>query len=376
MSTVLVPEPEVLVHPEVDRALPPVIALLKLLAQVVAAPQEDRPRWAQLAVGMGDAIPDADRPLLKDWLAQWLDRRWLEGQDLRLSGGALARRQSEADALHRSMLRHAGVSNRQRRLLEQELLVRSTLPEDWYFHRAKWRYLELQADQAGNLLSPSEAARRARQAGIFFHPDQLKPARSQRWFGLRQGVELLDGKAWLDLLAHLTTGRPVDLALAPELWPHLRPWLTHLLGGQGLGLMELSMDSLPEHPGTAPARRGLLILHGVDQVPPSLEAWCQGAALAHWQVLAIQAPHQPELPWANRVEGGSAGVQWNQRRHFTSRAMQGRPLPLRDFLKGVERHYIMDVLGSTGGVKTRACECLGISRQTLYAKLAGVELEA
>jgi transcriptional regulator with PAS, ATPase and Fis domain len=44
-------------------------------------------------------------------------------------------------------------------------------------------------------------------------------------------------------------------------------------------------------------------------------------------------------------------------------------LPLREFVRQVERHYILDVLGLHNGVKSRACERLQISRQTLYTKL-------
>jgi DNA-binding NtrC family response regulator len=47
-----------------------------------------------------------------------------------------------------------------------------------------------------------------------------------------------------------------------------------------------------------------------------------------------------------------------------------RLMPLRDFVRQVERHYILDVLGLHHGVKSRACERLQISRQTLYTKLS------
>jgi len=377
MSSAQHPSPEADIRPvRMDRSLPPAMALLKCLAEFGTRSAEARPDMARHLLGLREPLPDEDRPLLKEWLVQWMDRRALETQEMRVELDALGRRCAEADALHRTVERQCGLPGRQRRLLEQELLLRSTLPEDWHFHRAKWRYLELQADQAGNLLSPTEASRRARQAGIFFHPDQLKPNRLLRWFNLRQAAELLEGQVWLDLLGHLCAGRPVDLALAPELWPHLRPWLHHLLGGQGQGLMELSMNSLPEQPGKAPGNRGLLVLHSADDAPAGLEEWCRGAAQAGWQVLAIQAPQRPPLAWANFVDGSSLGAQWAQRHRLSTPALQGRPLPLRDFLRGVERHYILDVLGVTGGIKTKACECLGISRQTLYAKLGTGEVDA
>lgn len=362
--------------PGMDRNLPPTLALIKALAGLTTHEASLRPLWAQQILSHCDSLPVEDRPLLKEWLAQWVDRRHLESPLLASPKECERRRLSEADALHRTMERHSGFPGRQRRLLEQELLLRSTLAEDWHFHRAKWRYLELQAEQAGNLLSPGEAARRARQAEVFFHPDQLRPSRAQRWFGLRQAVELLDGAAWLQLLDHLGQGRPVDLALPPDLWPYLRPWIKHLLGGQGLGFMELSLDGLPAHPGSAPSRRGLLILHEVEDSHLDLETWCRECAANGWQVLVVQDPGQRTLPWANRVEAGLSSRRWAQRHRLSTPALEGRPLPLRDFLRSVERHYILDVLGTTGGIKTKACECLGISRQTLYAKLAGEEAGA
>lgn len=359
-----------------DRNLPPALALIKALAGLLTLEGSLRPSWAQHVLGHSEILPLEDRPLLKEWLAQWVDRRHLESPLAAVPKEDERRRLSEADALHRTMERQSGFPGRQRRLLEQELLLRSTLAEDWHFHRAKWRYLELQAEQAGKLLSPGDAARRARQAEVFFHPDQLRPSRAQRWFGLRQAVELLDGEAWLQLLDHLSQGRPVDLALRADLWPYLRPWIKHLLGGQGLGFMELSLDGLPSHPGPAPSRRGLLILHEAEDNHLDLEVWCRECAASGWQVLVVQDPGRESLPWANRVEAGLSSQRWAQRHRLSAPALEGRPLPLRDFLRGVERHYILDVLGTTGGIKTKACECLGISRQTLYAKLAGEEAGA
>ena len=42
-----------------------------------------------------------------------------------------------------------------------------------------------------------------------------------------------------------------------------------------------------------------------------------------------------------------------------------RQLPLRE----LERDYILEVLRSTGGNKSRAAEILGLDRKTLYRKL-------
>jgi len=44
-------------------------------------------------------------------------------------------------------------------------------------------------------------------------------------------------------------------------------------------------------------------------------------------------------------------------------------LPLRQFVSEMEQRYIREVLSHHRGIKTRACESLGITRQTLYSKL-------
>jgi DNA-binding NtrC family response regulator len=49
-----------------------------------------------------------------------------------------------------------------------------------------------------------------------------------------------------------------------------------------------------------------------------------------------------------------------------------RQLPLRE----LEREYILEVLRSTGGNKTRAAEILGLDRKTLYRKLEEYRLES
>jgi hypothetical protein len=258
--------------------------------------------------------------------------------------------------------------------LEQELLLRSSLPEDWQFHRAKWRYLELQAEQTGSLLTPAEASRRARGVGIFFHPDQLQPGPHHRWFSLRRALDMLEPAAWLDLLDHLCHGRPVELSLPAGLWTPLRPWLSFLTGGAGIPLVEFYAGSLPDDPPTA-ARPGLLILHGEEDLDPRLQDWGMKASGLGWHLILVRAPRCPLASWLNRVSAGPAGEEW-MRRQVVAGEPTEQILPLKAFVRQMERHYILDVLGLHDGVKTRACERLQISRQTLYSKLGAEGVEA
>lgn len=44
-------------------------------------------------------------------------------------------------------------------------------------------------------------------------------------------------------------------------------------------------------------------------------------------------------------------------------------IPLKHYVNELEQRYIREVLQHHKGHKTRACASLGITRQTLYAKL-------
>lgn len=360
----------------VDRRLPPEISLLHLLARLKLSGAQRRRALVTAILALPDPPLDGDRPAFKTWLACSLalpeeaDARLEEDQEEELPASDQVRL-AEADQLHSLVGRLDGQPRRQRRLLEQELLLRSSLEEDWQFHRAKWRYLSLQAEQTGTMLAPAEAARRARAAGIFFHPDQLRPGPCHRWFGIRRALEMVEPASWLDLLSHLRRNRPVELALPAGLWVHLRPWLAYLVGGSGLSFVEYYTGSLPELPPAPSGRRGLLVVHGDGELEDRLEEWCRTATGQGWGLVMVRPPQATPAAWLNRVAAGETGEEW-VRRHVLAGHAPEQVVPLRDFVRQVERSYILDVLGLLGGVKTRACEHLQISRQTLYTKL-GVE---
>jgi hypothetical protein len=352
------------------------LALVQLLARFCLAPPAPRYGLQRALLNLADPPADEDRPALRAWLSVHAGLPPAVGEeedDFPQPAEPLQVRQAEADQLHRLALRLEGQTRRQRRLLEQELLLRSALPEDWHFHRAKWRYLELQVEQSGKLLAPVEAARRARAVGILFHPDQLRPSPLSRWYSITSALEMLEAPAWLGLLEHLGAGRPVDLVLAPGLWSHLRPWLSFLVGGTGIPFVELYAGSLPETPPPA-GRGGLLVLHNDEAPGEALEPWSRQAGLAGWNLLLLRQRAMPELPFLNRVEAGGQAREWVRRQ--LAGGVEERVLPLRDFVRRMERSYILDVLGRHKGIKSRACERLQISRQTLYSKLGSGEAEA
>lgn len=364
--------------PVPDRRLPPELALLQVLARLRLAPPGRREALVRVLLGLADPPSDEDRPALRSWLGSLAPAALAaEGveEGVPCLPDPLLAQQEEADQLHRLAERLQGQTRRQRRLLEQELLLRSSLPEDWQFHRAKWGYLELQEERTGRLLAPAEAARRARVGGVLFHPDQLRPSPLRRWYSIKRALDMLDAGAWLSLLDHLLAGRPVDLVLAVGLWTHLRPWLSFLLGGSGIPFVELYSGSLPDMPPAAAQCSGLLVLHSDDVLDARLEPWCRQAGAAGWCLLVVRQQAVDEAAYLNRVAAGRQSMEW-VRRQLVSGAGDERVLPLRDFVRQVERSYILDVLGLHNGIKTRACERLQISRQTLYSKLGGGEVEA
>lgn len=365
--------------PSLDRRIPPEWALLLALLRFKAAVPSLRPAWARLILDQSDPPMDDDRPALRAWLgvqlgsaAPALGAPLPDEED---GGQILSRRESErleeADQLHQLSARLDGQPRRQRRLLEQELLLRSALPEDWAFHRAKWRYLQTQEEQAGSLLSPQEAARRARQAGVWFHPDQLVSGHLRHWPALHRATDMLEPRTWIQLLGHLVAGRPVELGLPPGLWGHLRPWLRHLAAGRGVCSPEIFAGSLPDmppHPGPLP---GLLVLHSENPMEGRVAEWARQAAEAGWRLCVVRPPGGPSPAFLHGIQAGSHATEW-VRRNLLSRQSSEGLLPLREFVRLAERQYILDVLGLHKGIKSRACERLQISRQTLYSKLGGL----
>ena len=366
--------------PRLDRSVPPEWALLLALLRFQAAPPARRAEWARVILAQNDPPLDDDRPALRAWLGVHLGAAALRGEspcldedeEEREGGPVLTRREGErleeADHLHRLSMRLEGQPRRQRRLLEQELLLRSPLPEDWAFHRAKWRYLQSQEEQAGGLLSPHEAARRARQAGVWFHPDQLVPGPLRHWPALHRAVDMLEPRTWLRLLGHLKAGRPVDLGLPPGLWGHVRPWLRLLAAGRGLPCPEMVAGSLPETPPTPGLLPGLLVVHSDGPLEGRTLDWVRQAAEAGWRLCVVRPPGGGSPAFLQGIQAGAHATEWVRRNLFSRQPGEGL-LTLREFVRLAERQYILDVLGLHKGVKSRACERLQISRQTLYSKL-------
>jgi hypothetical protein len=368
--------------PRLDRRVPPEWALLLALLRFQAAPPSRRAEWARVILDQTDPPLDEDRPALRAWLGVQLGavRVPRESMIIEEDGDAAEgapilstrerERMEEADHLHRLSMRLDGQPRRQRRLLEQELLLRSPLPEDWAFHRAKWRYLQSQEEQAGSLLAPHEAARRARQAGVWFHPDQLVPGPLRHWPALHRAVDMLEPGTWLRLLDHVKAGRPVDLGLPPGLWVHVRPWLRLLAAGRGLPCPEVMAGSLPEAPPQPGPLSGLLVVHSDGPLEGRVLDWVRQAAEAGWRLCVVRPPGGGSPSFLQGIQAGAHATEWVRRNLFPRQPGEGL-LSLREFVRLAERQYILDVLGLHKGVKSRACERLQISRQTLYSKLGG-----
>jgi hypothetical protein len=361
--------------PCMDRRVPPEWALLLALLRFKSARPASRPAWAQLILAQSDPPLDDDRPALRAWLGVQLGSAAIAGPELPEEEDPvqpLTRRESgqmeEADQLHRLSARLEGQPRRQRRLLEQELLLRSALPEDWAFHRAKWRYLKTQEEQAGVLLSHHEAARRARQAGVWFHPDQLAPGQLRHWPALHRATDMLEARTWIALLGHLAAGRSVDLGLPPGLWGHLRPWLRHLAAGRGVPCPEVFAGNLPDAPPPPGPLPGLMVLHSEGPLDGRTADWARQAAEAGWRLCVVRPPGGSCPAFFHSIQAGSHAMEWVRRNLLARQTSEGL-LPLREFVRLAERQYILDVLGLHKGIKSRACERLQISRQTLYSKL-------
>ena len=79
------------------------------------------------------------------------------------------------------------------------------------------------------------------------------------------------------------------------------------------------------------------------------------------------------VPTGERIEPGSLPERVTAR---VSEPLVADRVPSNPTLEAVERAYIMWVLQSEGGNKSRAAEALGIDPSTLYRKLSRYGLEA
>ncbi len=256
------------------------------------------------------------------------------------------------------------------RLLSQELLLRSGAHEDWLYHELRWLYHQMHRRKLGVLQSADNHRIRAREVGVFFDPAQIR--QEPRWSlaRVRNLLQLMPSGLPLALVKRFLAGGAWELRLPLEAWPHMSPLLSML--GAGTNHLELPLGSWPctlpdcgQHPGT-------LVLYRRDEAPlrhHELEEVCA----AGWQVIVLcdedAAPGNLPLLESGIHRG---------RLHLSgvSRNADSRVLPLKDYMRRVERRYIEEVLSLHAGVKTRACASLCITRQTLYSKLSNTEPRA
>jgi hypothetical protein len=351
-----------------DRRLPPAGRLGALLDGLRTRVPAQWPPDPVLARGMAAADP-GDRAALWGWL---LARSMADGwMPLPAETDLVSGLEAEADRLHARLERYTERPALVRRTLERELLLRDRLPEDWAFHRCRWLYRRLQLGP-GSSMARSEAAAKARNAGILFHPDQLDDAPARLCRRLRDLLEGLQPGCLLSLTGRLLAGQPCELLVSPANWARLRSWISHLCCGRGLPLLELPAGSLPNplSPGDARVPRPL-VLHLDGDAPTDLEQRLAGLAAEGWLPLLVHGGASLELPALNTIDGrGHEPVDVSE---ALLRAGIDPVLPLREFVRRAERRYIQEVIGLHGGIKTRACETLQITRQTLYSKLASME---
>lgn len=242
---------------------------------------------------------------------------------------------------------------------EREFALRSDGPPDWRLQRARWRSM----GQPQRLLAT--VLRGSHLHGIHFHPAQL-----QRQFdcGLAEIDGLVRGLPAGSLeriLALLLGGRQLEMHLDRQAWLALRPLLTSLLAGEGQPFSEVPLSCLPcplpEHPAAMPP--ATLVIHCPGGRRPADRLLPSG----NWRVLLLH-----EQPPAAENHRTVLSLPW-QPALGLDKCLPGTPsptvLPLRQFVSELEQRYIREVLSHHRGIKTRACESLGITRQTLYSKL-------
>jgi hypothetical protein len=283
--------------------------------------------------------------------------------------------QPRADIFREAEERHAQQrslpmgSQRQRRCLEQELLWRREDAEDWRFFRALWQYRLAQSAKLGRDLDTlgKENANNAARHGVCFHPEQLARDIQHLAADLQAALGRMSAVVWSLLLDALLEKRAADLRIPDALWNHLRPYLRSLLGGSDSHVVEV----IPGDTGIMqlkPDEVSLLVIHSDGMESDLLKK----KVARHRQLdipLILLGNTNAVFTGIPLVRSGERSRAWT-RNEAIKQSADTFTLPLRTFMQRMERHYILEVLGSQGGVKSKACEQLGISRQTLYAKLA------
>jgi len=276
----------------------------------------------------------------------------------------------EADWFHfrATSFRFSGYAAR--RALEQENLIRSQEEESWVYHRCRWRYRLAQQEQLGHFCNNIDAARHARSAGIFFHPDQLLTSESMQWPHLMRLLDFFEPGFLANLINRIGAQRHLELLIPTGSWALLRPLLSHVFSGEGLPFMEIPgsmhQSSLPPCPEGI---KGMIVHHLLDSTPSSqLESLLEHYERQGWKVLLVHGFQERQMKTISEVKSEGVGLQKGGENLFNPQ--KGQVLPLKEFVRRIERRYIHDVLGLHSGIKTHACESLAITRQTLYTKLS------
>jgi hypothetical protein len=259
--------------------------------------------------------------------------------------------------------------------VERELLYRGQLHECWKFHRVRWEYRQLQNRFLGNVGNQLQAAKRARSAGIFFHPDQLR-ALSMNWVEIRRLLERFPVGSLFKLFSSIRSSAGLEINIAEGDWRMLRPLITDLLSGGGLHFFELPAYSwpcsLPESKDDL--QQGVLVFHLAKDsktMISRLRDHVLSLEARGWKVLILNSSNRQ-----TDIELESIDLRLElDRKDSGANMTQDSVVPLREYLRRIEQQYIHDVLDLHAGIKTRACESLKITRQTLYAKLGRCERE-
>ena len=276
---------------------------------------------------------------------------------------------AEALRLRRNCMREGSAI--WKRLLSQELLLRSSGEEDWLYHEARWQYHQMQKLKLGKLSKAANYRRRAREAGVLFDPAQIELEACWSLSRLRELLQLMPTGLPLALLQRFRAGGVWELRLPLEVWPHLSPLLSLLAAGTNH--LELPLESWPCTLPDCGSDPGTLVLYRRDEAAPrggELDSVCA----AGWQVIVLcdEDASPGGLPLLDSgIRRGRIHLQSSVSRNTGTQVM-----PLKDFVRRVERRYIEEVLSLHSGVKTRACASLCITRQTLYSKLSSGEARA
>jgi hypothetical protein len=275
----------------------------------------------------------------------------------------------EADWFHLRALSFQFSGYAARRALEQEILLRSQEEESWVYHRCRWRYREAQQDQLGPFCNKKDAARHARSGKIFFHPDQLSHEATLGWPVLKQLLDFFKPGFLADLLTGIATQRHIELHIPTGSWALLRPLVAHVFSGHKLPFLELPggtfQNDLPPCPE---GLKGILVLHPLTPHAPAVDIDLDAYERLGWKVILVHGSNTHLLKSVPMLSSTGDSLQKGGENLLSPK--NGEVLPLREFVRRMERRYIHDVLGLHAGIKTRACESLAITRQTLYTKLA------